>query len=71
MRAGHVGSLRTARPLGWRVAVANRLRELHETANRGEDADAIAIIVAVVAMFVLTIVAVVVSADLVIYYAVK
>lgn len=70
VRVGHVHGLRVHHRLGLREALAPRLRELHETVERGQDADALAIIVAVVALFVFTVVGLIMSIDLLIYFTV-
>lgn len=66
----HVHGLRLQQRLGLRGTLGPRLRELHETVERGQDADALAILVAVVALFVFTVVGLVMSIDFLIYFTV-
>jgi hypothetical protein len=55
-------------PVSLRRRAAARLHGLHEVAERGDDLDAIAVVVAVVALFVFSIVAMLTAVTLSLYF---
>ena len=66
---GHATALRRG-PVGLRERTAERLHELHAAAERGDDIDAIGVLVATVTAFVFSIVGIVTAITLTLYLTV-